>query len=184
MIFLSASIPTPGREFYGTEDIVAIREAVMAFTFVCVENKIPFYFGGHPAITPIIWDVAKEYSPSYRELIKIYQSKWFEAQTPAEVDYFPNIVWTDRKETLKDSVILMREQMFSENDTDMAVFIGGMDGIIDESKRLQEHYENIKMIPVATTGGTSARLYKDMHLEDADLISNYAYVSIFRKKLL
>ena len=93
MIFLSASIPTPGREFYGTEDIVAIREAVMAFTFVCVENKIPFYFGGHPAITPIIWDVAKEYSPSYRELIKIYQSKWFEAQTPAEVDYFPNIVW-------------------------------------------------------------------------------------------
>ena len=29
MIFLSASVPTPQREFYGTENVFAIREAII-----------------------------------------------------------------------------------------------------------------------------------------------------------
>lgn len=37
MIFLSASVPTPQREFYGTENVFAIREAIIAFTSVCME---------------------------------------------------------------------------------------------------------------------------------------------------
>ena len=59
MIFLSASIPTPGMEYYGTENAPAIREAVMACTKVCMELKLPFYFGGHPAISPLIYQTAK-----------------------------------------------------------------------------------------------------------------------------
>jgi hypothetical protein len=55
MIFLSASVPTPEREFFGTENIFAIREAIIAFTTVCVQYGIRFYFGGHPAITPLVW---------------------------------------------------------------------------------------------------------------------------------
>lgn len=35
MIFLSASVPTPQREFYGTENVFAIREAIIA---QCVWN--------------------------------------------------------------------------------------------------------------------------------------------------
>ena len=60
MIFLSASVPTPEREFFGTENIFAIREAIIAFTTVCVQYGIRFYFGGHPAITPLVWDVAMQ----------------------------------------------------------------------------------------------------------------------------
>ena len=45
MIFLSAGIPNPtpiqGREFFGKGNVPAIREAVMAFTKVCMELGCP-----------------------------------------------------------------------------------------------------------------------------------------------
>ena len=133
MIFLSASIPAPGREFYGTEDVIAIREAVMAFTKVCMEKRFSFYFGGHPAITPLVWEVAKDYlHEEFRSLIRIYQSSYFIGKTPKEVEYFNNVVWTSAKENISESVEYMREQMFIENNTTIAVFIGGMRGIADE----------------------------------------------------
>ena len=97
MIFLSASIPIKGREYYGTANIPAIREAVMAFTKVCMDFKLPFYFGGHPAISPLVYQIAKEYGGDFATNVKIYQSMWFHGLTPPEVEYYQNIVWTDKK---------------------------------------------------------------------------------------
>lgn len=184
MIFLSASIPTPGREFYGTEDIVAIREAVMAFTKVCMEKRLPFYFGGHPAITPLIWEVAKDcLHDEFKELIHIYQSSFFIGKTPKEVDFFNNVIWTEAQENIPASVEFMRKQMFGENETSTAVFIGGMKGVIDEYKMITEFYPNIKLLPMATTGAASEQLYKDLCIDNPDLSDNYSYISIFRKYL-
>lgn len=184
MIFLSASIPTPGREFYGTEDVVAIREAVMAFTKVCMEKHLPFYFGGHPAITPLVWEVAKGYlRDEFKSLIRIYQSSWFLGKTPKEVEFFNNVVWTDVKDNILLSVEYMRNQMFRENETEMAVFIGGMGGIKEEHKLIKEYYPDVKILPIATTGAASESLYKDLGMNNPDLSDNYSYVSIFRKYL-
>lgn len=184
MIFLSASIPTPGREFYGTEDIVAIREAVMAFTKVCMEKRLPFYFGGHPAITPLVWEVAKDYlQDECKTLIRIYQSSWFLGKTPKEVEFFNNVVWTDLKEDITSSVIFMRNQMFQENETEIAVFIGGMGGIKDEYKKIKDYYPKVKILPIATTGAASESLYRELGMNNPDLSDNYSYVSIFRKYL-
>ena len=74
MIFLSASVPIESRraEFSGPIDVLAIREAIVAFTKVCAENNLSFYFGGHPAITPLVYSVARQYTES-KPLIKIYQ---------------------------------------------------------------------------------------------------------------
>lgn len=184
MIFLSASIPTLGREFYGTEDVIAIREAIMAFTKVCMEDKIPFYFGGHPAITPLIWDVAKDYAPDdFKKLIRIYQSEYFIDKTPKEVSYFENIVWIDKSGDLTSSVDFMRRQMFSENNTTAAVFIGGMKGVIDEYNLIIEYNPKIKILPMATTGAASRELYTQLNMNNLDLEDNYSYVSVFRKYL-
>lgn len=184
MIFLSASIPVPGREFYGTDDVVAIREAVMAFTKVCMEKRLSFYFGGHPAITPLVWEVAKDYlREDFRNLIRIYQSSFFIGKTPKEVEYFNNVVWTSAKETIPESVDFMREQMFKENFTTIAVFIGGMNGITDEYSKVQKYYPEALILPIATTGAASAKLYKDLGLNNQDLCDNYSYVSIFKKYL-
>ncbi len=184
MIFLSASIPTQGREFFGTEDVVAIREAVMAFTKVCMEKHLPFYFGGHPAITPLVWEIAKDYlCLEFKRLIYIYQSSFFIGSTPKEVEYFENVIWTERKNTIQDSIKCMREQMFSENETSVAVFIGGMQGVLDEYELIKSYYPKIKVLPMATTGAASEQLYKNLAINNSDLGDNYSYISVFRKYL-
>lgn len=185
MIFLSASIPIPGREFYGTEDVVAIREAVMAFTKVCMEKHLPFYFGGHPAITPLVWEVAKDYlHEEFKTLVHIYQSSWFLGNTPKEVEFYNNVVWTEAKDSILESIEFMRNQMFRENKTTIAVFIGGMKGIMDEYDLITKYYSDVKILPIATTGAASEKLYKDLGLNNSDLCDNYSYVSIFRKYLV
>lgn len=184
MIFLSASIPVLGREFHGTEDVIAIREAIMAFTKVCMEDKIPFYFGGHPAITPLVWEVAKDYAPDdFKELIRIYQSAYFIDKTPKEVSFFENIVWTDKKDDIHSSVTFMRNQMFSENKTTVAVFIGGMKGVLNECDMIKEYNPDVKILPMATTGAASRELYKRLNINNPDLEDNYSYVSVFRRYL-
>lgn len=87
-VFLSASIPTQGREYYGSTNDAAITGAVMAFTRVCAEYNIPFYFGGHPAVTPLVWSVAKDYNKYFENLLSIYQSRKWEGFQPQQVSYF------------------------------------------------------------------------------------------------
>ena len=52
-IFLSASIPMPGREFFADTRRLEIREAVLAVVSVCHEFNYRLAFGGHPAISPL-----------------------------------------------------------------------------------------------------------------------------------
>ena len=156
----------------------------MAFTKVCMEKRLPFYFGGHPAITPLVWEVASDYSQDgFHELIKIYQSEYFRGKTPKEVAFFQNIHWTASKKYISDSITQMRREMFQENKTSKAVFIGGMEGVIDEYKKIYSLYPDVKVLPMATTGAASAQLYKDLQLNNQDLSDNYSYVSIFKKYL-
>lgn len=185
MIFLSASIPVKNREYYGTANIPAIREAVMAFTKVCMDLKLPFYFGGHPAISPLVYQIAKEYGGDFAANVKIYQSSWFYGLTPPAVDYYENIVWTEKKENLGNSLLYMRAQMFA-NPTKCAVFIGGMNGIKDEAIMLYKMQPNIKLLPIINTGGACADLIKITDIKcDSFPVNDYsfAYTHLFKKYL-
>lgn len=185
MVFLSASVPTPKREFYGTENIFAIREAIIAFTTVCVQYGIRFYFGGHPAITPLIWNVAMQNLKQGMPLIDIYQSKFFGEQIPKEVRDFTNVHFTEAvNNDIKDSVASMREQMFAENPTECAIFIGGMNGVLDEYEMLHTKYPSAKYYAFASTGGASVELYEKICERNELLENSYAYTSIFRELLL
>ena len=183
-IFLSASIPTLGREYFEGSNPLLIREAVVAFTRVCMEYDIEFYFGGHPAISPLVYQIAKNYIGEKEAPIRIYQSEWFKDMTPAEIKYYGNIVWTPKCEDVGSSVQLMRKLMFEENkDTCCAVFIGGMDGIIDEAKKISSLCPDIKMLPMASTGCASAVVYHEMGIKNEDMESNLVFLSAFRKLL-
>lgn len=183
MIFLSASVPQVGREYYGTENAFAIREAIIAFTEVCIEKEIPFFCGGHPAITPLVWQVVERKPLMNKSLIKIYQSKYFDTSIPPEASYFENIVFTEPKESKSESVQFMRQKMFSENKVDCAVFIGGMDGVIVEYNMLKEKYRDIKCWALASTGGAAADLYEKIGVRNEMLENNYSFKSIFRQLL-
>lgn len=185
MIFLSASVPDPKRsdEYSQSGNVNAIRDAVVAFTTVCAEWKIPFYFGGHPAISPLVYSIASKYVQ--RPDIRIYQSEYFRGKTPEEVNYFSNICWTKAIEgNIQKSVEYMREQMFNDNkDTPIAVFVGGMKGIIDEANMIRCIIPNVQLVPLASTGGASFDLYKEIGCTDEDYLNNYAYLSLFAKLL-
>ena len=148
-----------------------------------VMSKPPPFEGGHPAITPLVYRVANQYTEN-KPLIKIYQSLYFEGQTPKEVEFFDNICWTKKvNDNMLASVEAMRNQMFTENHTDCAVFIGGMKGIIDEANKIMKIHPLVKILPVASTGGASFDLYRMMKLSDVELLKSPAYVSLFREKL-
>lgn len=179
MIFLSASIPYEGREFFGTTNDAAIAGAVIAFARVCAEYDIDFYFGGHPAITPLILEVGHDYSDHFKNKVHIYQSEHYRDKTPKSLEYYNDIRWTDDDPV--DHLKVMRSTMFG-NETDCAVFVGGMKGILDEYELLHEMKPDVPVFPIQSAGGASEHLYKTLGIHD-ELLESMAYASVFRELL-
>ena len=184
MIFLSASVPQPDREFFGTENVYAIKEAVISFVRVCAEKRLPFYFGGHPAITPLVWNVAKNYYGDKEPAIKIYQSRFFGERIPKEVEHFKDVHMIDAVDNNKsESVNRMRRVMFEENPTDSAVFIGGMDGVVVEAHMIRDMYPDARFLPIFSTGGAAKAIYDEFQINDERLKESYAFYELFREVL-
>jgi hypothetical protein len=183
-IFLSASVPDPRRapHYAATADTVSITAAVSALVYVTLGRR-PLIWGGHPAITPMIWIVAQDLGLDYARWVKLYQSAFFEDEFPEENAHFGNVVFTesvaqDREKSLR----VMREHMFNENRFDAAVFIGGMEGIRDEFDLLCQVQPEVRMVPVASTGGAAAELIKRDGAAQ-DLWSELDYVGLFHRHL-
>lgn len=184
MIFLSASVPQPDREFLGTENAYAIKEAVISFVRVCAEKRLPFYFGGHPAITPLVWNVAKNYYGDKDPAIKIYQSRYFGDRIPNEVKHFKDVHLIDAVgDDMGQSVNRMRQVMFEENPTDCAVFIGGMGGVVDEAHMIKGLYPEARFLPIFSTGGAAKAIYEEYQIDDDRLKENYAFYELFQELL-
>jgi hypothetical protein len=185
-VFLSASVPDPERapEFAETSNSVAITSAVRALVHVTLGRR-RLIWGGHPAITPMIKVVAEEMGIDYGAWVKLYQSLYFKDQFPEDNEKFGNIIYTknienDRNKSLRH----MREQMFSENNYSGAIFVGGMDGIIDEFELFSQFQPSKDIIPILSTGGATLTIAEKIDSElDTDLLNDLDYVRLFHKKL-
>lgn len=183
-IFLSASVPNRDLTTY-VPDPVAIREAVRALVGVAlaVPGRL-LIFGGHPAISPMVWEDADSLGAADR--IYIFQSELFKPDVPPQAHFFAGLsrlVWTpavphpDKQIERDRSLDLMRRAMIERRVFDIqkladpaappdfpeysaGVFIGGMDGIEDEWRRFRGHYPSAKALLVASTAG-AARLLMD-----------------------
>ena len=193
LIFLSASMPTNDRDhrFFDTADSIAIRDAVVAL----VNAIIPHYrlvWGGHPAITPIIHDIFKKRDFDYNEYVTIYQSEYFTGKMPKENQQFDNIVITpavrnseDEKQNILDSLAVMRERMLTDSPVYAGVFIGGMEGVIDEYERSEERRVGKESLiyPIASTGAAACVIYDDLverkQIDNTRLLTDYCYSSLF-----
>lgn len=82
-IFLSASVPDGRRapDFAATADTVAITAAVSALVHVVLGRRL-LIWGGHPAITPMIWTVAENFGVDYGRWVQLYQSLYFKDEFP------------------------------------------------------------------------------------------------------
>lgn len=67
-------------------------------------------------------------------------------------------------------------------DFDAAVFIGGMEGILNEHAMFIELHPQAKRLPVAVTGGASRILSKNLHYPPDD-VGPLDFVRLFHREL-
>jgi hypothetical protein len=187
-IFLSASIPLPERDpvYIETADITAIRDAVIALTTTVLPHH-RIVWGGHPSITPLIYYVMDKLKLKVQGHMTLYQSEFFKEKFPPDNNKFENVILTENLGDIPSSVKRMRERIFSENKFEAAVFIGGMNGIIDEFNMFREYNPNALLLPIASTGAATKIVYEDLlpnEFKNERLLKDYGYMSLFQKLLI
>jgi hypothetical protein len=171
-IFLSASVPLVGRgSYHETADPFLIQCAVRELV-IAVIRRHKIVWGGHPAITPMIWSICEDLGVDYSRSVILYQSRFFEDRYPEENRQFQNVIFTDAVPDDRDaSLLLMRETMLSRPDLVAAVFIGGMDGVEAEHDLFRRFHPSARVLPVPAPGGAALNLAIDHgYFSNADLV--------------
>lgn len=166
-VFLSASIPDPRKaHFVDHADAIDVTAAVRSLVYTVLGRR-HLVWGGHPAITPMVWSIAESMGVDYGQWVTLYQSRYFEDQYPGDNERFQNVRYIEsvppspelsERDRLKASLRRMREAMFADNEFQAAVFIGGMGGVIEEFEMFGEACPDARRIPVLSTGGATGRL--------------------------
>jgi len=188
-VFLSAGIPVarPGRAikpvYRDTADVIAIREATRAVAAVALAAG-ELVFGGHPAITPLIRQIAE--SLDSVERITIFQSAYFRRFYPPDVRTFSNVHETLAGPDEVVSLREMRQRMLEFRPYSVGIFIGGMEGVEDEWALFRQLHPHAAAFPIATTGAAARRLF-DEQIATFDpalrqgLQHSRAYASLMRR---
>jgi hypothetical protein len=184
-IFLSASIPNSKRDqiYYETADIVGIRDAVRALATVVIP-KSHLIWGGHPAITPVIKFVMERMDSNMNDHITLYQSNFYREKFPIDNTHFRSVKYTKEKVDSESSLALMRKRMIEDNDFQVGIFIGGMEGVVEEYQIFKKTHPSALILPIASTGAAAKIIYEQYEeINEDELLTNYAYMGVFRKFL-
>lgn len=183
-IFLSASVPLADRnpQYYGTADIIAIRDAVVSLASVVLPTH-KLVWGGHPSITPIIYHVIERLGLNVQDHMVIFQTKFFEKFYPEDNFKFNNVIQTDSYGDREKSLIVMRAKMLTFCEYTAGVFIGGMEGVQEEFELFRELQPNAKLLPIASTGAAAKIIFDKFKFDDVRFFEDYAYSSFFKDYL-
>lgn len=183
-VFLSAGIPDPKRSplYAETADTVAITAAVAALIHVVLGRR-PLVWGGHPAITPMIWTVAQDLDVDYSSWVQLYQSRYFEDEFPEDNTRFRNVHYVDAGPDQESSLRRMRKRMLRRHSFQAGVFIGGMDGILREYAMLSRIQPDAAIVPLMTTGAAALDLGMQLGTSNPEFTQNLDYVAVFHRAL-
>lgn len=182
-IFLSASVPIVGRgTYHETADPFLIQCAVRELVIAAIRNY-KIVWGGHPAITPMIWNICADLGVNYSENVVLYQSEFFQDRFPEENARFKNVIFTNAVDGDREaSLRIMREQMLSRPRLVAAVFIGGMDGVEVEFDIFSKLHAEALVVPVASPGGAALQLATKLDTFDSTSIDDVDFARLFRKQ--
>ena len=178
-IFLSASVPELGRgNFLESADPFLIQFAVRELMTVCLGRR-RVVWGGHPAITPMVWGVCESLDVGYASAVRLYQSRFFEELFPDENSHFQNVTFVpevpgDRAASLER----MRRAMLA-GPFQAAVFVGGMEGIFDEYRIFRELHPKTKVVALSAPGGAAMQLAKRLRQKNDGI----DFARFFHRKL-
>lgn len=158
-IFLSASVPVEGRgAYYETADPFLIQIAVRELLSATVRNHT-LVWGGHPAITPMVWTVCEDLGVDYSTSVVLYQSAYFAERYPKESNNFANVVTVPAVSGNREaSLLAMRTAMLSRPSLRAAVFVGGMEGVEIEHRIFQYYHPSAPVFALGSTGGAAGSL--------------------------
>lgn len=184
-VFLSASVPVPGRAPFDQDcEPQMIQSAVSALATVALGRKTVVW-GGHPAITPMLWASAQDLGVQYATAVRLFQTKFIPKEDfPEENKYFANVTYVDAVDgELAKSLLAMRTAMLQSAKFDAAVFIGGMEGVIDEHALFRQMHPAAKCIVIETTGGAARKLAATLNYMVPADIGPLDFVSLLYREL-
>ena len=182
-IFLSASVPTRP-PFDSDSRPQEIQAAISAIAQVALGRK-KLVWGGHPAITPLLWAAAQSVGVEYSVAVELFQSRYFNDEDfPKENLHFANVTYVDPEPgDLAKSLKAMRLAMLTSTVFDAAVFVGGMEGIRDEYEIFRANWPMAACIPIAQTGGAACRLAIDIGYKPPSDIAPLDFVALLYREL-
>src|SRR5450830_912969 len=146
-IFLSAGLPRGN--YHLNSDPFLIHIAVREFMNTVLGRHL-IVWGGHPAITPMVWAACEDLGVDFSSACILYQSNYYADLFPEENKRFKNTNYIDAiPNDEQQSLFLMRQAMLSRNDLSAAVFIGGMEGIFAEYELFSKYHPDSKIVTVA-----------------------------------
>ena len=183
-IFLSASVPVVGRgNYHETADPFLIQCAVRELVMAVIKTQ-QIVWGGHPAITPMIWSICEDLGIDYAKSVILYQSRFFEDRFPDENKHFGNVVFVDAVPDDRDASLLsMREAMLSRSDLTAAVFIGGMEGVEAEFDLFGRFHPGAKTLVVAAPGGAARQLAERIGTSSESALYSVDFARLFHTEL-
>jgi len=174
-------MPDRDHRFFASADVISIREAVKALTLVMIETRSQLIFGGHPAITPIISKLFSQAGLVPAEHVVLYQSEYFRARFPVQNSYFTEVVVIEEVDGDREmSLKLMRERMLAHCRFDAGIFIGGMEGVLDEFHLFRGSNPGVAVYPVASTGTAARMIWEELPDRARGLDDEYTYPTLFR----
>jgi hypothetical protein len=184
-IFLSASVPIIGRgHYYETANPFLIQTAVRELVIAVIRNH-RIVWGGHPAITPMIWTICRDLGRDYSRSVVLYQSRFFREMFPEENVHFRNVVYVDAVDNDREASLLrMREAMLSRPELRAAVFIGGMEGVEAEHQIFRRFHPNERILLVPAPGGAARSLAEQALYVDESRMSDVDFARLFETELV
>jgi hypothetical protein len=177
-VVLAASYPP--RDYKSRADSHEIAAAVRALTGAIFQQGWTLVFGGHPAVSPLILMIAREFGQ--RDRVAIYQSAYFQhhigpATRALTSENFGKIVFTPNFESeippalqapvdptkCPKSLEIMRRQMIQHPGVVGLVLIGGDTGLRQELELFAEAHPQFPIVPIGAPGGIARELVGKMH---------------------
>lgn len=183
-VFLSASLPLPERDsrFFETVDVLLAREAIKALVVTLIEVKGRLVFGGHPAITPLVAMLFDEFGFDPREHVTLYQSSYFQGLFPLDNTRFGSVIRTPAARGREESLLMMRQRMLNDVPFHKGVFVGGMEGVLEEFRMFRDIYGVSNAISLGSTGA-AARVICDENPEvSRSFLTELTYLTLFRNE--
>lgn len=177
VLLLSASVPVPGRDpRYLPARRTEIRTAVVQLARFAFARDVQLVFGGHPAISPIVLGTTRTVEPSSEPRVFVFQSDYFRDVIPDDTEKLADwthgrLLWTrsagprqaphgpSRPVAREQSLGIMREAMLGVPGLVGAVFIGGMEGVEDESRLWRRQHPDLPRYALPSTGGAARCLF-------------------------